>query len=414
MRLAMSQKDTGQIEKRAGYTDIFARNMAGLSGRTVLQIVPSLGRGSSERIVLALAAALADVGARALVAAEDGSMISELQAKGGIWLPFPAKTRNPLAMLVNVRKLAGLIRSEGVDLVHVHSRAPAWVALAATRLTHKPLVTTFHSSYGARSSAKVLYNSVMTRGDAVIVHSEYTAGQIAKAYPAAGPRMRVIGAGVDFRDFSPSLVDPERVARLRAEWGVAAHEHIVLLAARLSSLRAQKNLIEAADLLARRGLNQTKFILVGEAPVKSVGRDVEALIVAKGLQDVILRVGACADMPAAFLSAALVVVPSTEPEAFGLTSVEAQALGTPVVVSELGAVAETVLAPPDVPPEQRTGWRIAPNDPQALAEAILQGLSLGASAKDAIGMRARQHVISRFAMERMTAQTMDVYAALIR
>ena len=114
----------------SGYIDYFARSIAGLSGRTVLQIVPSLNAGGTERIVLALAAALADIGARSLVASEDGRMISELQAKGGIWLPFPARTKNPLAMMMNVQKLASLIRMEGVDLVHVHSRAPAWVAAA--------------------------------------------------------------------------------------------------------------------------------------------------------------------------------------------------------------------------------------------------------------------------------------------
>ena len=47
-------------------------------------------------------------------------------------------------------------------------------------------------------------------------------------------------------------------------------------------------------------------------------------------------------------AASVVTVPSTEPEAFGRSAVEAQAMGTPVVVSDLGAVPETVLAPPQV------------------------------------------------------------------
>jgi glycosyltransferase involved in cell wall biosynthesis len=58
----------------------------------------------------------------------------------------------------------------------------------------------------------------------------------------------------------------------------------------------------------------------------------------RGLEGAVRRVGHCADMPAAFLSASVVAVPSTEPEAFGRSAVEAQAMGTPVVVSDLGAV----------------------------------------------------------------------------
>ena len=89
------------------------------------------------------------------------------------------------------------------------------------------------------------------------------------------------------------------------------------------------------------------------------------------------RVGHCTDMPAAFLAASVVTVPSTEPEAFGRSAVEAQAMGAPVVVSDLGAVPETVLAPPEVAPQERTGWRVPPGDAGALAEALCDRADAG-------------------------------------
>jgi glycosyltransferase involved in cell wall biosynthesis len=118
-------------------------------------------------------------------------------------------------------------------------------------------------------------------------------------------------------------------------------------------------------------------------------------------------------MPAAFLAASVVTVPSTEPEAFGRAAVEAQALGTPVVVSDLGAVPETVLAPPDVAPAARTGWRVPAGDAQALADAIEAALSLGASAREALAARARAHVEGRFSLETMVRATLDIYIALL-
>ena len=81
-------------------------------------------------------------------------------------------------MLLNVRRLAKLCLDEGVALVHARSRAPAWVALGAARALNLPFVTTYHGSYAGRSSVKVLYNSVMARGDAVIANSHYTADLI--------------------------------------------------------------------------------------------------------------------------------------------------------------------------------------------------------------------------------------------
>ncbi len=206
-----------------------------LEGRTILQIIPELQAGGAERTAVDVAGGLAAVGARALVATEGGRLVGELQTKGGVWVPFPARSKNPLAMTLNVRRLARLCRAEGVSILHARSRAPAWVALAAARRTGLPLVTTYHGSYAGRSAVKLLYNSVMARGDAVIANSHYTAGLIRSLYPPAEGRISVIHRGTDLAAFSPGTVSPERVEHLRRSWGVAPHVRVVLLAARLTS-----------------------------------------------------------------------------------------------------------------------------------------------------------------------------------
>src|SRR5271170_5912976 len=149
-------------------------------------------------------------------------------------------------MLLNVRKLARLIIAERVDLVHARSRAPAWVSLGACRIAELPLVTTYHCAYSGVSALKLRYNSVMARGDVVIANSQYTADTIARLYPRARERLRVIPRGTDLRAFSSAAVDRARVARLRQTWGVAQHERIVLVAARLTAWKGQKVLVEAA------------------------------------------------------------------------------------------------------------------------------------------------------------------------
>ena len=273
---------------------------ASLAGRTVLQIIPQLDAGGAERTTIDIAAALAEVGARPLVATLGGRLISELQANGGVWAPFPAKTKNPLAMALNVRRLARIIREEKVDLIHARSRAPAWVALGAARLTNTPFVTTYHGSYAGQSVLKVLYNSVMARGDAVIANSHFTAERILRMHPFAADRIRVIHRGTDFRAFMPEQVDAERVRRLRQSWGVAADDRIVLLAARLTGWKGQRVLIEAARRLVAEGLTETKFVLAGDDQGRdSYVRDLRAQIAAAGLTDVVRLTGHCADMPAA-------------------------------------------------------------------------------------------------------------------
>jgi glycosyltransferase involved in cell wall biosynthesis len=385
-----------------------------LQGRTILQIIPDLNAGGAERTAIDVAEGLVQAGARALVATDGGRLIGELQAKGGIWVPFPAATKNPFSMAANVGTLARLIRDERVDLVHARSRAPAWVAYAATRMTRKPFVTTYHGAYNGKSAPKVLYNSVMARGDVVIANSQFTAELIQKVHRIEPSKLRVIPRGTNFEAFSPDRVAPDRIVRMRRLWDVAPDERIVLLAARLTAWKGQKVLIKAAKLLRERGYGDVAIVLAGD-PQGREGyvAELDRLIAEEGLGAVVHRVGHVEDMPAALAASAIVAVASIEPEAFGRVAVEAQAMGVPVIVTNLGAVPETVLAPPQVRPEQRTGWRVEPGDAEDLANAIANALDLGASARDALARRARRHVETRFSLESMIADTLDCYQALL-
>lgn len=386
-----------------------------LAGRTVLQIIPSLDTGGAERTTLDIAAALAAAGARPLVASEGGRLIPELQALGGIWIPFPASRKTPLAIWRNARLLAELIRREHIDLVHARSRAPAWSARIATKRGNIPFVTTYHGAYGGHNRWKRRYNSVMAMGDVVIANSRYTAGVITASWPDAAERVAVIARGTDLAAFSPGAVSVERVNALRQAWEIPPYHRIVLLAGRLTPWKGQRILIEAAALLKSRGLSDVVFILAGDAQGREAYvADLDRRIASKSLAGIVKRVGHCADMPAAYLAAATAVIPSIEPEAFGRTAVEAQAVGCPVIVSDHGATPETVLAPPEAAESERTGWRVPAGDAKALADAIEAVLDLGASARDALALRARAHVESKFSLNRMCEATLNLYRHLMR
>lgn len=386
-----------------------------LEGKTVLQIIPELEAGGAERTAIDIAEGLTRVGARALVATEGGRLVGELQAKGGVWLPFPAKTKNPLSMLLNIGKLSRLMRDEKVDILHARSRAPAWVALGAARSTKTPFVTTYHGIYNGTSAPKVLYNSVMARGDVVIANSNFTADLIRRQHLTPAERLRVIHRGTDLVKFSQSAVTSERVEKMRRSWLVTPDQRVILLAARLTNWKGQKQLIDAAALVRQHGIKDVVFVLAGDPQGRqNYVNELDDMIAKAGLTSIVRRVGHVTDMPAAFLAASVVAVPSIEAEAFGRVAVEAQAMGTPVVVTDLGAVPETVLAPPEVRPEQRTGWRIPPRDVPALAEAIEGALALRPSGRDSLAARARAHVEAQFSLEKMVSDTLDVYAALLQ
>ena len=72
----------------------------------------------------------------------------------------------------------------------------------------------------------------------------------------------------------------------------------------------------------------------------------------------LVRVGAAADLPAAFVAAAVVVFPAVNADGVTRTSVEAAAMGALTVISDVGPAREIVAAPPYEGADARTGWLV--------------------------------------------------------
>jgi glycosyltransferase involved in cell wall biosynthesis len=386
---------------------------APLAGRTILQIVPPAGAGGDERATLAVTAALAEAGARALVATDAGELASELQAIGGLHIRFPAATKNPLAMTLNMARLQRIIASERVDLVHARSRWAAWTAVRACRKAKRPLVTSLHAD-GGRSPPRTSFETAVAEGDFVIAPSEFVALRAAGVFPAARMRLRVVRPGLELSKLAPERVSRKRVADVRESWGVAPHERVVLTPARLAPRRGQATLIEAAALIKDRGLDDVRFVMTGDADKAAFARELDALAVARGVQSIVVRVAAAADLPAAFVASAVVVFPTAEPDGVTRTAIEAAAMGTLTVISDVGPAREIVPAPPYQDAEARSGWLIPPSHAAYLADAVEQALALGASARDAIRRRSRARIAEAFSIDRMTRDTLSVYAEALK
>jgi len=369
----------------------------------LLQVLPALRSGGVERGTLEIAEAQIAAGFRAIVASAGGEMVPALEALGAKHITLPLTAKSPLAIWRNAAAIAALARAEGVALIHARSRAPAWSALIAARRTDLPFVTTYHGAYNEGFPGKRFYNSVMARGDRVIAISHFIADLIRTRHGVAEARLRVIPRGVDPRRFDPALVSAERRDKLRATWNLPEGRPIIMLPARVTRWKGQMVLVEAMAGLPGDSL----ALLVGDAEERPAFKaELLARIESLGLQDRVRLVGHAADMPAALLLADVVVHASTDPEAFGRTVIEAQAMGRCVVASDLGGPRETVA-------EGITGWRIPPGDAAALAEAISKALALLPAESAALGARARAAVLSGYTTEAMQAATIAVYRELI-
>lgn len=381
---------------------------------TILQIIPELDTGGAELSTIEIAEAVIAAGGKAIVLTEGGRMLDRLKATGADVRIFPAATKNPVKLWVNAGSIARIVRQENADIVHARSRAPAWSALLAARRTGRRFVTTYHGAYNEKTTPKRLYNSVMARGDLVIANSNYTRDLVRARYGTPDDRIRVIHRGVDVSVFDPEKVGHDRVDRLRSEWGIGPDDRVILHAARLTNWKGQSVVVEATRQLYQQGRLNGIVILAGDAQGRETyAAGLRAAIVAGGLQERVRLVGHVSDMPAAYRVAAASIVASVEPEAFGRTAVESQAMGCPVIATRIGAPPETVLSPPEHGPDSMTGWLVPPADPGVLAEALAEALSLDPVSRQALAARSRAHALSSFSLWQMRFRTLAVYDELL-
>jgi glycosyltransferase involved in cell wall biosynthesis len=376
----------------------------GESNITVLQVLPSLVTGGVERGTVEITRAIVEAGGNALVASAGGRMARAVERGGGRHLTLPLATKNPLTIGRNAAALAGIIRAEGVAIVHARSRAPAWSAWLACRRTGAHFVTTYHGTYGEDLPFKRHYNAVMAKGERVIVASRFIADLVMDRHRIDPERIRLIPRGVDMTAFDPDAVSGDRIVRLERAWRIPDGDAVVLLPGRLARWKGQAVLIDA---LARMERRDVVAVLVGSDQGR---RHYSAQLVGRaeslGVADRLRLAGECDDMPAALMLADVVVHASTEPEAFGRVVIEAQAMGRPVIAADLGGPVETV-------EHGVTGWRVPPGDADALAAAIARALTLADGGRAELAHRARAAVQRGYTVSAMQAATLAVYDELL-
>ncbi|MEL7544325.1 MAG: glycosyltransferase family 4 protein [Pseudomonadota bacterium] len=377
---------------------------------TILQIVPQMKPGGVEFYTLRMVDAVVKAGGRALVASAPGELVSEIDALGGEHVHVSADAKNWLRWPGIARQLSDLIAREAVDLVHVGSRGPGWLALLARRHRAFPLVMNYHGAYSTGFPGKTLYNRVMTRGDVCLASSRFTAQIVREQHGLADDKLVRIWLGIDPADFDPADIDDTRRRALLDTWGIRDGQRIVLSAGRLVSLKGHDVVIRAADHVLRAH-DDAVFVIAGD----DSGRDqyrtkLEEMAAASYDPSRVRLVGHCADMAAAFATAHVSVIGSIRPETFSYVAVESQAMGCPVISADAGAVGDTIETDDEA---GRTGWLYPPGDADAMAKRINAALTMSPEDRAAMGARCRSRTLDLFTLERMQRETLAQYDRLL-
>lgn len=321
---------------------------------TVMHLLPSLHSGGVEQVVLELGEGLSAQGVRNIVVSSGGSMVPKLKEQGSIHYARSIGKKS-LFTLREVPRMKRLILKERPNILHLHSRVPAWVGYLAWKMIpadQRPgLVTTFHGFYSVNA-----YSKIMTRGQRIIAVSGCMRDHILEKYPRTpADIIRVI----------PNTIDPalDRYgyrpsdAWLR-EWHTMypelAGKYTLCLPGRITRLKGHLDLIPILQGLRAAGL-PAHAVIVGEVK-KGKTAYKEELVRAfdkAGLTSCITWTGHRRDLRNVLCACDVTLSLTHVPESFGKTTLEALALGRPVAGYSHGGVGEQLnvfLPEGNVPP----------------------------------------------------------------
>lgn len=268
----------------------------------------------------------------------------------------------PFILAVSLLRIRKLMAGRNVRAVYSNTLAVLSGAVYATccRLPHLWHV---HELIASPSAARKTFPLLLRLfADRVVCNSHQTKNWVVGEQSALAGRTVTVLNGVE----RSSAIDPDSAQEFRRRAGADQKDLLlVTLVGRINRMKGQSVLVEAAELLQSREYRHLRYAIVGSPPC---GQEhflaaLELRLARSPARDAIALLGYAENVWPIWDATDIAVVPSIEPESFGLVAAEAMAAGKPVVASSLGGLL-------DIIETGVSGLLVMPGDAQALADAI--------------------------------------------
>lgn len=369
----------------------------------ILQVLPSLMSGGVEKEVIENAKFIQKNGYNSFVASAGGALVAQLYDAGARHIELPLNSKNPFIIYNNINALADIIRQHNIGIVHVQSRAPAWSAYYAAKKTNCKFITTVHGAYNINNFLKKKYNAIMTKGVKVIAVSHFIADYLKENYEIDASKIEIVHCGINLEYFNYEKIPQARMVNLSGQLKLQTDKPIILVPGRITRGKGHKYVIEAIKLLKK----PVQCIIVGDDKGHIDYRmELQSLIDSYELSRKIMITNNIKDMPAMYGLSDIVISASCKAEAFGLVSIEAQAMGRMMIATNIGGSKETII-------NGQTGWLVEPENPEQIKDAIQEALALDMPQRLYRAKLARNHVEKHFSLLAKEEKLLHIYRKLL-
>ena len=364
--------------------------------RRIALVVDRLAPGGKERVVSHLGTEFARAGHRPMVVCmrDRGRFGDQLAAEG---IPVAAVGSDRPRDLRGLLRLAGIFRRFAPEVVNVHDRSSLPYAVAANRLAGgAPVILSCHGLLLGPGRRAPLAQRLAARGVRAATAVSRTVAREYRRLLGLGGAVTVIDNGIPI-----DAPQPDLRREVRDELGADDETFLFLAVGNVKPEKGYDVLLDAIDLLARRGSGRKFSLAVAGAFVDLPCRArLDEQIARLGLQDTVRMLGLRDDASALYSAADALVLPSRT-EGLSMALLEAMCMSLPVVASAVGGV-------PGVLAGAGAGILVASEDPADLARGMGELLTDRPRCKS-LGQRGRALVHRRFNAARMARDYLAVY-----
>ena len=308
----------------------------------------------------------------------------------GIKIPIN-KSMAPIAFspFINL-KVRNIVRGGNYDIIHTHGSLAPTLPILALNYSRSVNFATFHAAHSESLGYELFkpyLHKLFRKIDGPIAVSEVARDTMMRHFSG---NYRIIPNGVDINRFNPE-VPPFPDLRGDGFFNL-------LFVGRFDPRKGLRFLLKALPRIVKEVRN-TRLIVVGSGPLKKYYQQ----FIKSEIRDRVLFTGPVSpeELPRYYATCDMLVSPATGAESFGIILLEAMASGKPVVASDIPGYRQVM-------ENGREGLFVRPEDPEALARAVIE-LLRHPEAMKGMGEAGREKAVSFYSWDRIAGEVESYY-----
>ncbi|MDA9748520.1 glycosyltransferase [Pelagibacteraceae bacterium] len=370
-----------------------------MSSFNVVQIIPSLDSGGAERGTIEVANYLSELKLKNNIISNGGRLINEINKNYTNHHRLSVHSKNFFTYPSIANQLKKLITNENINIVHVRSRAPAWI-LSFIKNKNFKTISTFHNVYSGNSYLKKFYNKQLSKVDQIVAISNYVKNEIAKKYNLDTKKIKVINRGVDIKYFEKKILDSE-IDKIINNFQIDTSKKLILYPARLTKWKGQ---LEFLDIFNKMQDNNYILYFVGDTKNQSYTEKLRNKIQSLNLNKNCKIIGNLSrdDLKTLYYLSSIITLFPLQPEGFGRIISEALIMKKKILSFNYGGVRDQLEKLDNI-------YKVDPHKYSDIAEKLRSIIRLDDEKFFNISSKSKEYISKSFSKSQMVKSYVDLY-----